>query len=216
MALAGLPICANFDGWVSLLQVSWDWSLDSTIVFKAVNYLDHYLSTRPVEVLARWAMNILPPKEPSLTLRRVPRRYPANPKPPSAAITAVLVPYLREGGRRFQLVGIACLRAAMGDTKEKEPKEAAENKTSLDAARFAYISDRTYSAAEVEEVTEVVQASTPACMRAAPNAKMFLRSFWYRSATTDVLTHDEMHIYTVARHAPCLEPRAKSRCCAVV
>lgn len=120
------------------------------------------------------------------------------------------------GGCRFQLVGIACLRAAMGDTKEKEPKEAAENKTSLDAARFAYISDRTYSAAEVEEVTEVVQASTPACMRAAPNAKMFLRSFWYRSATTDVLTHDEMHIYTVARHASCLEPRAKSRCCALI
>ena len=37
------------------LQVSWDWNLDSTIVFKAVNYLDHFLTTKPVEVLTRWA-----------------------------------------------------------------------------------------------------------------------------------------------------------------
>jgi len=34
-------------------QVSWDWNLDSTIVFKAVNYLDNHLTTKPVEVLAR-------------------------------------------------------------------------------------------------------------------------------------------------------------------
>lgn len=113
--------------------------------------------------------------------------------------------------RRFQLVGIACLRAAMGDTKEKEPKEAAESEKSLDPARFAYISDRTYSAAEVEEVTAVVQASTPACMRSAPNAKMFLRSFWYRSVVTGVLTADEMHIYTVARRAPCTRPCAQTK-----
>ena len=104
--------------------------------------------------------------------------------------------------RRFQLVGIACLRAAMGDTKEKEPKEKVEREKTLDPARFAYISDRTYSAAEVEEVTAVVQASTPACLRSGPNAKMFLRSFWYRSVVSGLLTQDEMHIYTVARRGP--------------
>lgn len=90
----------------------------------------------------------------------------------------------------------------MGDTKEKEPKEKVEREKSLDPARFAYISDRTYSAAEVEEVTAVVQASTPACLRSGPNAKMFLRSFWYRSVVSGLLTQDEMHIYTVARRGP--------------
>lgn len=35
------------------LQVSFDWELDSTVVFKAVAYLDHYLSTHEVEQLSR-------------------------------------------------------------------------------------------------------------------------------------------------------------------
>jgi len=109
--------------------------------------------------------------------------------------------------RRFQLVGIACLRAAMADTRAKESQAREEADKDLDPARFAYISDRTYSAAEVEEVTAVVQAGTPACMRSAPTAKMFLRSFWYRSVVAGLLTPEEMHIYTVARCAPgCIRP----------
>lgn len=36
-----------------LPQVSFDWDLDSTVVFKAVAYLDHYLSTQEVEQLSR-------------------------------------------------------------------------------------------------------------------------------------------------------------------
>jgi hypothetical protein len=35
------------------LQVSFDWQLDSTIVFKAVAYLDNYLSQHVVEQLSR-------------------------------------------------------------------------------------------------------------------------------------------------------------------
>ena len=37
-----------------LPQVSFDWQLESTILFKAVAYLDHYLSTLAVEQLGRW------------------------------------------------------------------------------------------------------------------------------------------------------------------
>ena len=127
---------------------------------------------------------------------------PCLPQPPNRLCCDLLSALEPRCPRRFQLVGIACLRAAMGDTKEKEPKEKVEREKSLDPARFAYISDRTYSAAEVEEVTAVVQASTPACLRSGPNAKMFLRSFWYRSVVSGLLTQDEMHIYTVARHDP--------------
>ena len=38
------------------LQVSWDWDLESTMVFKAVSYLDHYLSRRPVDALSRYVV----------------------------------------------------------------------------------------------------------------------------------------------------------------
>lgn len=39
--------------WRQLVQVSWDWQLESTILFKAVSYLDQYLSQHTVDVLAR-------------------------------------------------------------------------------------------------------------------------------------------------------------------
>lgn len=37
----------------TFLQVSWDWQLESTILFKAVSYLDQYMSQHTVEVLSR-------------------------------------------------------------------------------------------------------------------------------------------------------------------
>lgn len=48
---------------------------------------------------------------------------------------------------------------------------------------------------------QVVAAAIPAALKAAPNAKMFLRSFWYRATLKEVVAGDEMHIYTVARCA---------------
>ena len=36
-----------------VLQVSWDWNLDSAVVHKAVAYLDFYLSQTNVEALGR-------------------------------------------------------------------------------------------------------------------------------------------------------------------
>lgn len=72
----------------------------------------------------------------------------------------------------------------------------------LDPQRFAYISDRTYSPSEVKELTEVIQRGTPDHVRMAPNAKMFLRSFWYRAVTEGLLHSEEMHLYTIARSGP--------------
>jgi hypothetical protein len=104
---------------------------------------------------------------------------------------------------RFQLVGIACLRVAMGDVQQRAPPpDEEEEKKSMDPARFAYISDRTYTAAQVEETTAVVQSSTCDDLRTCPNAKMFLRSFWYRSVQGKVISKEEMHIYTLARCGP--------------
>ena len=98
---------------------------------------------------------------------------------------------------RFQLVGIACLRAAMSDNKVRLPYK--ENDKDLDPHRFAYISDRTYTPQQVEELTTVVHQGTGAHVRLAPNAKMFLRSFWYRAVTAGLLDAEEMHLYTLAR-----------------
>ena len=39
----------------------------------------------------------------------------------------------------------------------------------------------------------------PEHLKASPNTKMFLRSFWYRATLKQVVTADEMHIYTLAR-----------------
>ena len=103
---------------------------------------------------------------------------------------------------RFQLVGIACLRAAMRDSRAKGSDDLDSIVTReklLDPQRFAYISDRTYSGAEVEELTAHIDRETPDFVRAAPNAKMFLRSFWYRAVTEHLLHSEEMHLYTIAR-----------------
>ncbi|PSC71048.1 chitin deacetylase-like isoform e [Micractinium conductrix] len=132
-----------------LCEVSFDWELDSTIVFKAVSYLDHYLAQQAVEQLSS-----------------------------------------------FQLLGLACLRAAMGDARK--PATLAELDKKLDPANFAYISDDTYSAEEVEAQTQVIVSFVPEPLKRSPNIKMFLRSFWYRATLKGAVNPDEMHIYTLA------------------
>ncbi|KAL4452109.1 hypothetical protein ABPG75_007771 [Micractinium tetrahymenae] len=132
-----------------LCEVSFDWDLDSTVVFKAVAYLDHYLSTHAVEQLSR-----------------------------------------------FQLLGLACLRAAMGDARK--PAALDEHAKKMDPANFAYISDDTYTADEVEAQTQVIVGLVPEHLKRSPNTKMFLRSFWYRATLKEVVHADEMHIYTLA------------------
>lgn len=107
---------------------------------------------------------------------------------------------------RFQLLGIACLREAMGDTRRRLPIRLSEQDKNLDPARFAFISDRTYTVEEVEQATRTVAESVPDEIRDAPNGKMFLRSFWYRGVAALITEPEEMHIYTVAR---CV----LSRCC---
>ncbi|KAK9863919.1 hypothetical protein WJX84_000139 [Apatococcus fuscideae] len=134
-----------------LAEVSWDWNLESTIVFKAVSYLDHFLSNIGVKNLSR-----------------------------------------------FQLLGIACLREAMGDTRRRLAIRLGEQDKNLDPARFAFISDRTYTVEEVEQATRTVADTVPEEIRDAPNGKMFLRSFWYRGVAALVMEPEEMHIYTIA------------------
>ena len=89
----------------------------------------------------------------------------------------------------------------MGDTVKRLPLRLTEQDISLDANRFAYISDRTYTPDEVESMTSTVAERTPEHVKDAPNAKMFLRSLWYRAIMSTLLSADEMHIYTVARCA---------------
>ena len=87
----------------------------------------------------------------------------------------------------------------MGDTVSRMPVRLNDQDVHLDAQRFAYISDRTYTPEEVESMTQTVAASTPEHVKDAPNAKMFLRSLWYRAIMSTLLSSDEMHVYTVAR-----------------
>ena len=63
---------------------------------------------------------------------------------------------------------------------------------------------------------QVVAALVPAHLKSAPNAKMFLRSFWYRATLKDVVSADEMHIYTLARcggESGCRQPAGKPQWC---
>ncbi len=101
---------------------------------------------------------------------------------------------------RFQLLGIACLREAMGDTRRRLAIRLGEQDKNLDPARFAFISDRTYTVEEVEQATRTVADTVPEEIRDAPNGKMFLRSFWYRGVAALVMEPEEMHIYTIARY----------------
>lgn len=90
----------------------------------------------------------------------------------------------------------------MADVPTAASEKAEEGRKALDPSKFAYISDRTYTAQEVEDMTAVVHSFTSAALRTAPNAKMFLRSYWYRSVQAGTMCDDEMHIYTLARFRP--------------
>lgn len=46
---------------------------------------------------------------------------------------------------------------------------------------------------------QAIAGLVPEPLKRCPNAKMFLRSFWYRATQQGVVHADEMHIYTVAR-----------------
>jgi hypothetical protein len=87
----------------------------------------------------------------------------------------------------------------------------------LDPSRFSHISDAAYSPQDVVDATARLVAALPARLRnGAPNAKMFLRSFWYRAVAGGALSDaspsgpasseggsnggggDKMHVYTLA------------------
>lgn len=38
------------------LQVAWDWQLESTVVYRGAQYLDHYLASVPVQALSKFQM----------------------------------------------------------------------------------------------------------------------------------------------------------------
>ena len=113
--------------------------------------------------------------------------------------------------------------ATTATTTEGENAAAAEDDTDkeLDPARFSHISDRAYSPQDVVDATAALVAALPAQLRTrAPNAKMFLRSFWYRAVAGGALSSsprsssssdsssssspssldggDRMHVYTLA------------------
>ncbi len=86
----------------------------------------------------------------------------------------------------------------MGDTVRRLPVRLTDQDINL-YARFAYISDRTYTPEEVESMTQAVASTSPEHVQDAPNTKLFLRSLWYRAIMSTLLSSDEMHLYTVAR-----------------
>ena len=49
-----VPTVAAVD--TGALQVSWDWQLESTVVYRGAQYLDHYLAAHPVPALSKFQM----------------------------------------------------------------------------------------------------------------------------------------------------------------
>ena len=80
---------------------------------------------------------------------------PGRPRPPSALRTT-------PAAHRFQLLGMACLRAAMGDARgpvalvvSRCGRPTPTREELMDPQRFAFISDDTYTPEEVEQFTQV-------------------------------------------------------------
>lgn len=108
----------------------------------------------------------------------------------------------------------AAAAAATATTSSSPPDEAEEDDSAkeLDPRRFSHISDRAYSPRDVVDATAGLVAVLPAQLRTrAPNAKMFLRSFWYRAVAGGAVSPsgsssaaassdggDKMHVYTLA------------------
>ncbi|KAG7673371.1 putative Cyclin-A1-1 [Nannochloris sp. 'desiccata'] len=98
----------------------------------------------------------------------------------------------------FQLVGLACLRVAMRDFRPTS-SAIAPSESSLEASRFAHISANTYTSEQVEEMTRAVSTLVPSSLNEYPNAKMHLRSLWFRAASQNgLITPREMHVYSLA------------------
>lgn len=70
----------------------------------------------------------------------------------------------------------------------------------LDPARFAHVAARTYTPSAVADATAAVVDASPPALAAAPNAKMFLRAFWYRALAAGGVKGggEAMHVYTLA------------------
>ena len=102
----------------------------------------------------------------------------------------------------------------MGDVHRKRGSQDERLTRNLAPDRFAYISDSTYTEAQVVEMTATIQDCTTDDLRTSPNSKMFLRSFWYRLVQASVVSSEEMHIYTLSRcfchhhqlHLPAVAP----------
>lgn len=118
-------------------------------------YLDWYLAHHEQEALSRRV-----PHAPAPTFNWLPPARPAR------LLQPAIVP-LRPStdARRFQLLGLACLRAAMGDARRPAALGGDADKK-LDPQNFAYISDDTYTAEEVEAQTKVPPAAR-SCLFAA-------------------------------------------------
>ena len=88
----------------------------------------------------------------------------------------------------------------MGDVQRKRGFQDESLARNMSPESFAYISDSTYTAAQVVDMTALIQECTPDALRTSPNSKMFLRSFWYRLVQAEAASSEEMHIYTLSRY----------------
>jgi len=80
------------------------------------------------------------------------------------------------------------VEATTSSDEDATADDNSNNDKELDPTRFSHISDRAYSPQDVVDATAKLVAVLPAQLRTrAPNAKMFLRSFWYRAVAGGAL-----------------------------
>lgn len=101
------------------------------------------------------------------------------------------------GDCRFQLVGVACLRVAIEEAGLfASPPSQEELVKALQA--FAAVTNKTFSAAEVDKMTKTIQQAVPGAARKMPNPQIFLRVYWYASVAARLLPSNHMHVYFLA------------------
>jgi hypothetical protein len=93
---------------------------------------------------------------------------------------------------RFQLLGIGCLRAVMINSSTFSKSKYTDSELNPD--HFARFSDNTYTSSEVQNMTDLVLASTPKKVVHACTSRHELRRIWHD------LKMVGLHIYVTARY----------------
>lgn len=94
-------------------------------------------------------------------------------------------------------MGVACLRVAIEEAGLLANAVSQEDLAQALQA-FAAVTNKTFSAEEVDKMSKAVQEAVPRAARRVPNSQIFLRVYWFASVAAGLLPANHMHVYFLA------------------